>query len=318
MEMENNYIVSSINVDVYHTFIREAVKDVNSCLQEFQGEEPQIFKNPLWSTDEAKTLIVAEKDIMIKKVECLSRRLKEEKDLVLNASTELMEQSRLIELLNQDHANEHTTYCNEIFVRADEGFGSVSTKLTMAMDHIEKSRVQLKECASTSNMTKEEPSTDQKIFGYELPYRQSSLCLAEKKEEDLARALNFISSIVELSREIDEFEHTIQQKIELNALRMEEVKYQFYLSVEHVNSIRKKELLYRTAFYNRCCNLEKAEIEVNLLGDEVDALVNLLERLHVTLYQYSPILKNYFGVMDILNLIRKELEGPDSQLQTNQ
>ncbi|KAK9146420.1 hypothetical protein Sjap_006323 [Stephania japonica] len=259
MEMENNYIVSSVNVDVCHAFIREVVKDRNSCLKISRGEEQQIFEKPVCATNEA--LIDVEKDIMIKKVECLSRCLKEEKDLILNASTELLEQSRLLELVNQDHENEHTAYCNEIFVRADEGLGSVNTKLTMAMDHIMKSRIQLKEYASTSNMTKEEPSNNEKILSYELPFRQSSLCLAEKNEDDLAQALSFISSVVELLREIDEFEHTVLQKIELNTLRLEEVKYQLDLSVEHVSSIRKKELLYRNAFYNRCCNLEKAEIE---------------------------------------------------------
>jgi hypothetical protein len=43
-------------------------------------------------------------------------------------------------------------------------------------------------------------------------------------------------------------------------------------------------------------NLKKAEVEVDLLGDEVDNLVALLERVSTVLEHYSPVLQHYPGV----------------------
>ncbi|KAL6126473.1 hypothetical protein ACLB2K_074522 [Fragaria x ananassa] len=76
-----------------------------------------------------------------------------------------------------------------------------------------------------------------------------------------------------------------------------------------VSSLRKEESLYREAFRRRCHDLWKAETEVDLLGDQVDVLLGLLEKIYTILYPYSPVLQQYFEVSDILELIKKELIG---------
>ncbi|KAF8413114.1 hypothetical protein HHK36_001090 [Tetracentron sinense] len=45
----------------------------------------------------------------------------------------------------------------------------------------------------------------------------------------------------------------------------------------------------------RCYDLQKAEAEVDLLGDQVEALLGLLEKIYITLNHYSPVLQHYFG-----------------------
>ncbi|KAB1202993.1 Pollen-specific protein SF21 [Morella rubra] len=76
--------------------------------------------------------------------------------------------------------------------------------------------------------------------------------------------------------------------------KLEEVKYNSDPLVELVASLRNKELIYRKAFVRRCHNLQKAELEVDLLGDQVDVLLGLLERIYTTLHHYSPALQQYF------------------------
>ncbi|KAG0466160.1 hypothetical protein HPP92_017740 [Vanilla planifolia] len=64
----------------------------------------------------------------------------------------------------------------------------------------------------------------------------------------------------------------------------------------------KKGLWYKRMFEIRNSDLQKAEAEVDLLGDEVDALVSLLGKVYVALDHYSPVLQHYPGVMDVLKL----------------
>ncbi|KAI3908611.1 hypothetical protein MKX01_027477 [Papaver californicum] len=84
---------------------------------------------------------------------------------------------------------------------------------------------------------------------------------------------------------------------------LREMKHHFQPDVELVSSLKKRESLYRKAFLRRCYDLQKAEAEVDLLGDEVDALLSLLEKINRSLEQILPI-------MEIINAIRKELYGP--------
>ncbi|KAJ0103123.1 hypothetical protein Patl1_06115 [Pistacia atlantica] len=91
--------------------------------------------------------------------------------------------------------------------------------------------------------------------------------------------------------------------------RLEEMKHQLDSLVELVAAIRKRELLYRKAFIIRCQNLQKAENEVDLLGDQVDVQLGVLEKIYMTLHQYSTVLQQYFDVSGILDLIQKELIG---------
>ncbi|KAI3877483.1 hypothetical protein MKW92_007596 [Papaver armeniacum] len=88
-----------------------------------------------------------------------------------------------------------------------------------------------------------------------------------------------------------------------NLERLREMKHHFEPDVELVSSLKKRESLYRKAFLRRCYDLQKAETEVDLLGDEVDALLSLLEKIYRSLEQMLPI-------MEIINAIRKELYGP--------
>ncbi|KAL5569311.1 hypothetical protein UlMin_025886 [Ulmus minor] len=90
---------------------------------------------------------------------------------------------------------------------------------------------------------------------------------------------------------------------------LERLKHQLNPLGEIVFSLRESESLYRKAFIRRCQNLRKAEAEVDLLGDQVEVLIRLLEKVYTKLHQYSPVLQQYFEVSEIIHLIKKELNG---------
>jgi hypothetical protein len=48
-------------------------------------------------------------------------------------------------------------------------------------------------------------------------------------------------------------------------------------------------------------------LQVDLLGDEVDNLVALLQRVSTVLEHYSPVLQHYPGVKEVAETIKSEL-----------
>ncbi|KAF6167877.1 hypothetical protein GIB67_027655 [Kingdonia uniflora] len=137
-----------------------------------------------------------------------------------------------------------------------------------------------------------------------------SLSLRKMNEDaHIDRLGSVVTSIMEVSRSIGDFECIMHENVELHISRLEEIEHHSNLYRDNVTLIRKSELLYRKAFMRRCYDLQKAENEVDLLADEVDALLGLLEKLYLALDHYSPVLQHYSGIIETLALIRKELNG---------
>ncbi|KAG2567526.1 hypothetical protein PVAP13_7NG359360 [Panicum virgatum] len=94
-----------------------------------------------------------------------------------------------------------------------------------------------------------------------------------------------------------DFEAVTCGKLETAVLRLRDLDKQLANLVEQVSSLKKSELIYRTAFTRRCCDLQTAEAEVDLLGDEVDLLLGLLSKTYKVLDHYSPVLQHYHWVI---------------------
>ncbi|KAK2633991.1 hypothetical protein Ddye_028783 [Dipteronia dyeriana] len=121
------------------------------------------------------------------------------------------------------------------------------------------------------------------------------------------RSDSIFTPILEFQKVFVNFETLAHKKLGNNLSRLKGLKHQLDSLIELVVSIQKRELLYKEAFIRRCQNLQKAETEVDLLGDQVDVLLSLLEKIYWTLHQYSPLLQQHFEVSEILKLIQKEL-----------
>ncbi|XP_057989416.1 uncharacterized protein LOC131172520 [Hevea brasiliensis] len=59
-----------------------------------------------------------------------------------------------------------------------------------------------------------------------------------------------------------DFKRIVEEKLELNILRLEEAMHYLNPAAELVARQRRKEWLYKMAFIRRCENLRKAETEV--------------------------------------------------------
>ncbi|WVZ86431.1 hypothetical protein U9M48_033210 [Paspalum notatum var. saurae] len=103
------------------------------------------------------------------------------------------------------------------------------------------------------------------------------------------------------------FEATTCGKIETAALRLRDMDKQLSNLIGQVNSLKTSELIYRRAFTRRCCDLQTAEAEVDLLGDEIELLIGLLRKTYKALDHYSQVLQHYVGIRETLSLLGKEL-----------
>ncbi|KAL0290319.1 UNVERIFIED_CONTAM: WPP domain-associated protein [Sesamum calycinum] len=96
--------------------------------------------------------------------------------------------------------------------------------------------------------------------------------------------------------------------------RLEDTNSQLKTFSKMATVLRRTGLTYKQKLERKCADLQMAEAEVDLLGDEVDALLRLLEKIYIALDHYSPVLKHYPGIIEILELVRRELSGESTKL----
>ncbi|XP_042503025.1 WPP domain-associated protein [Macadamia integrifolia] len=145
--------------------------------------------------------------------------------------------------------------------------------------------------------------------------KQATISLLKSKEREHGKEMECIMiSIEALSKAVADFKCRLTKNVEQNSLRLEKLTSQCHPLVQRATEIKRTGLAYKQRLERRCSDLQKAESEVDLLGDEVDALLNLLEKIYIALDHYSPILQHYPGIMEILKLVRRELSGETVKL----
>ncbi|EPS66486.1 hypothetical protein M569_08292 [Genlisea aurea] len=105
------------------------------------------------------------------------------------------------------------------------------------------------------------------------------------------------------------FETRVSDEIDRCNSRLQDASYEVEAVSKIGDELRRRELMYKQVLERRCADLELAEAEVDLLGDQVDVLSCLLEKIYIGLKHYAPVLVHYSGIMEILELIRRELSG---------
>lgn len=116
-------------------------------------------------------------------------------------------------------------------------------------------------------------------------------------------------SMEKLSKAYSDFESRFAQSMKENEIRLTNLIRKFNPLVQQVSVLKNKEFWYKQILEIKCSNLRKAEAEVDILGDEVDTLLSILGKIYIALDHYSPVLKHYPGVTEILLLTQKVLKG---------
>ncbi|KAM5587471.1 WPP domain-associated protein [Rosa sericea] len=140
--------------------------------------------------------------------------------------------------------------------------------------------------------------------------KQNAVSLFEAKERELSEQFESIAVYVSgLLKAFTDFECRVTRDISGKCSRLKSLTSQSHLLKQKADVLVRRGLLYKQRFEKKCSDLEKAEAEVDLLGDEVDTLLNLVEKIYIALDHYSPILQHYPGITEILKLVRRELSA---------
>lgn len=144
--------------------------------------------------------------------------------------------------------------------------------------------------------------------------KQDAISAHETNERETRKQLVSIANFVNgLSTAAADLECRVTEDISKNYLRLKNLNSQSHLLIQKANILKRTGLLYKQRLERRCTDLQKAEAEVDLLGDEVETLSSLLEKIYIALDHYSPILQHYPGVIEILKLVKRELSGKSTK-----
>ncbi|KAH7533355.1 hypothetical protein FEM48_Zijuj04G0122100 [Ziziphus jujuba var. spinosa] len=309
MELDAYSVESLLREEIYQFIVFETAKNASGFPREAESEgKDKLLEGMLFTNKLHKLEQVSPDEHLTQKLVSIFNCLTMEEDLVLNAHYEIKEYNTKIDQVGLEC--EVLDVCQ--ILKNKSTSTSVSTKLEMALQQLVKSKKIVGELASSLGIVVSDPDevhTHSTLVMDVVEDREPSFCPQEENAKEQLNLFGSSTPILGFSQALVDFEVTVTEKLEINILRLEEIEHHLKPMIELVSTLRKKESLYRQAFMTRCQNLKKAELEVDLLGDQVDMLLGLLEKIYNTLHRYSPVLQQYFEVSDVIELMKVELNG---------
>lgn len=134
-------------------------------------------------------------------------------------------------------------------------------------------------------------------------------CLKSKLESvPRLLELNIAEHISQSVKVSQEFEYRVTHRIQERIGSLDRIKEKSRLLKGHLKSYASRELYYKQKLDKELSNLQKAETEVDLLGDEVDSLLNLLEEVCAVFDLYAPVLQHYPRMTELAKIVKHEIQ----------
>ncbi|KAJ1388806.1 putative WPP domain-associated protein [Sesbania bispinosa] len=275
MDLEDYHMENFIREKIHQVVMVETLNDAFLLFIEFKSpikENNTIEDNCSNMMLNQVQKVQGEENLTIILLESLLSCFEAEENLMLSARSEIKEHSKQLDLGSErGDLHEHEIF-EDLLTGEEQTFSSLTSKVENVLQQLGVSKALLKELGTSIGHN----LRDSRNFHYQM----------SNDEDGQLKLSSVFFPLLNLFATFAEFEEMVCRKFEMMTIR---------------------ELLYQKAFIRRCQNLQKAEAEVDLLGDQVDALLTLLEKIHVTLHQCAPSLQQYFEVFTILELIKSEL-----------
>ncbi|KAG9148476.1 hypothetical protein Leryth_025171 [Lithospermum erythrorhizon] len=315
------YMKSLITQDICGLVYKETFQDAQQKLREFYSK--YLLENEKNLSHEKKALeketrlwkIIEEKERLGKQVLELDSAVKEKEKLVGALSASLASERDHFEQVSKEvNSLREETSCQQMVAsQCTIELESIKDQLADAFEQIKHKKIENFELNQIlENKIEELKQIDaQREALHELSEeRYKHLVRAEGKSKELENHMKAVILNVEVfSNTLVDFENRVEDRLKTNGLRLEALSSQIKSVIGNANMLRRSVLVYKDQLERRSADIQKAETEVDLLGDEVDVLLGLLEKIYIGLDHYSPVLKHYPGIMEILQLVRRELSG---------
>ncbi|XP_058762782.1 WPP domain-associated protein-like [Vicia villosa] len=279
-----------------------------------------IFKEALVDADEALKLKAAENKKLISEIHVLKSEVEGKENLVKEATDALEQEKRKMESASEQLDNLRAKADNQCKLIGENSKELDVTKgnLVAAEKEIEKYKKQIYELDQNLEQKMNELGEidkEKRELCTVAEKLQDALKCYEAKERETTKQMELTVNLVhKLLKMVTDLEASVNEDISRNCSRLESMNSEFCFLKNKANALKTMGLVYKQKLETKSSNLANAEAEVDLLGDEVDTLLRLLERIYVALDHYSHILQHYPGIMEILKLVRKELTGDSRKL----
>ncbi|TQE12056.1 hypothetical protein C1H46_002450 [Malus baccata] len=334
-------IMQELGILVFKEVMKDAEKNLNNMNLKYIEENELRVLIEMEKLEKEKQCEVEVANTVRLKQEILS--LSEEKEqLAQDATAALENEKERYELAAQELHNLRDETCRQQKLISDSIEESNATKqnLTDALEQIERHKgdmCMLDQKLELAMKELSEVNEERRMLLDANQEKQNVLSLLEAKEREHKQQLESTAVYIrELLKGVAEFECRVTQDISRKCSRLKSLGSQLRFLKQKANVIVRRGLLYRQRLEKKCSDLEKAEaevdllgdevgtllslveieIQVDLLGDEVGTLLSLVEKIYIALDHYSPVLKHYPGITEILTLIteiltlvRRELTG---------
>ncbi|TQE12057.1 hypothetical protein C1H46_002451 [Malus baccata] len=307
-------IMQELGILVFKEVMKDAEKNLNNMNLKYIEENELRVLIEMEKLEKEKQCEVEVANTVRLKQEILS--LSEEKEqLAQDATAALENEKERYELAAQELHNLRDETCRQQKLISDSIEESNATKqnLTDALEQIERHKgdmCMLDQKLELAMKELSEVNEERRMLLDANQEKQNVLSLLEAKEREHKQQLESTAVYIrELLKGVAEFECRVTQDISRKCSRLKSLGSQLRFLKQKANVIVRRGLLYRQRLEKKCSDLEKAEAEVDLLGDEVGTLLSLVEKIYIALDHYSPVLKHYPGITEILTLVRRELTG---------
>ncbi|XP_022879371.1 WPP domain-associated protein-like isoform X2 [Olea europaea var. sylvestris] len=307
-EIKDSDIESLIMVGLCRLLFREATRDTQGKIKELYQE--YLIENEKRISLESKSLEkenelkleVQEKEILKKELLKLEKSLEENKKFATELSTALTKENELFGLASQElnRLREHASWQESLVTESSKELELVKGQLQEALERIKEDDLKI----NVLNQKLEQSMEEMKEANEK---QKLAVDLARERHETQAKEL--IKQMDLVTKMLDDFGIRISESIKNNKSRLEDAQSDLRSLTEVANELRRTGQMYKLRFERRCADLQMAEAEVDLLADEVDALLSLLNKIYIALDHYSPVLQHYPGIIEILKLVRRELTG---------
>lgn len=302
--VEDTSMESFFMPELLETVFKETLTDVEQKFETLRNEYITTCDN-LVSLEkkatgmEAEVIMEAEEREKLSNEVLLLRNLLEEK--------ETLARDELNDLRKQ------TSWQETLMSKTNKELEEMSDKLSKAHEKLLSDKMEIKSLNQKLEVALKEIKalTDYKNTVSDLSQENESfMSLIEAKEKEHRKQMEAVVVLVdELSSKFFDFECRVTGAMLSNKTRLENSRSQLSSLIKAINVLKSTGILYKQKLERKCHDLQMAEDEVDLLGDEVDTLLGLLEKIYIALDHYSPVLQHYPGVIEILELVRRELSG---------
>ncbi|XP_042039427.1 WPP domain-associated protein-like [Salvia splendens] len=312
-------LMQGFNALLFTEIIRDSWKQLDNLNQKVLINEEKVACLERKSLEKENELMleVEEKEKLKQEIQDLRLAMEDKEKLEMDLSLALSKEKEQFELALTDliTVREDASRQQKLVTESNRDLESLRLKHVEALDQIEVCKSEINKLGQKLSQTEAvltKADIEKSATFTRIQELHDKLSLRETREttikKEMERAANRFSKL------FSEFEWRVSGAIKSTSSRLEDANSPLKAITEMANELRRSELLYKQKLERGNTDLKMAESEVDLLGDEVDTLLRLLEKIYIALDHYSPVLKHYPGVIEILELVKRELSGESTRM----